>query len=236
VPLLVGCAYLRYSPAEARAVVRVAEWLVRGPVRLVRSCCGLPWLEAGDRASFTRSARALAEELRGAGRLLVVDPGCARTLLEEYPRVGVELGPIDLLVDRLAADLERLPARAIEGAPLRIHDSCQLARALGRDALPRLVLERLTGAPPGELVRARRAVECCGAGGLLPLTRPSTSRAIAEERIREHRELGPGPLVTTCGGSLHRFRRSGEPAIDWLELVARALGLVGEASTNRVGG
>ena len=196
-------------------------------MRALRSCCGLPLLNAGDRPGFEEAARGLAAELEGVERVIVGDPGCARTLLVDYPRVGVEIGDVELLVDLVFAGRERLVAGALrerwsKAGPLRYHDPCQLGRGLGRYDEPRAILEHLCGAPPAEFLRAREAAECSGAGGLLAVTRPEISRQLAAERIAEHRSLGGGVLVTGCGESLRRFRSCGEEAVDIMSLVAEA--------------
>jgi dimethylglycine catabolism B len=235
--VLIGCGYVRRSPEVARDALRAVAALVGGPARPVRSCCGLPLLYAGDRAGFQSAARRLAAEVAGARRLVVVDPGCARALLVEYARDHVELREPDgsamrapeLFVDVAYAARDRLkPAAAGSQGPdghraFRYHDPCQLGRGLGRYDEPRAVLSRALGVAPGELPRTRAQAECSGAGGLLPATRPATSRAIADERIAEHHALGGGTLITGCGQSLHRFRTRGQAAEDLVSIVARAL-------------
>ena len=231
--MLVGCGYVRRSPEVARDALAAAAALVGGPVRAVQSCCGLPLLEAGDRPAFVAAAQRLLAEIAGQRRLVVVDPGCARTLLVEYDRVGVQTelaaGPAraprpELLVDLAFAALERIgPLPDLAGATVRYHDPCQLGRGLGRYDEPRAVLARLAGAAPADFPRSRAHAECTGGGGLLPVTRPESSRAIADERIAEHRALGGGVLVTACGQSLHRLRTRGEPAVDLVSLLRRAL-------------
>ena len=232
-PVLVGCGYVRRSPEVARDALAAAAALVGGPVRAVQSCCGLPLLEAGDRPAFVAAAQRLLAEIAGQRRLVVVDPGCARTLLVEYDRVGVQTELAagraraprpELLVDLAFAALERIgPLPDLAGATVRYHDPCQLGRGLGRYDEPRAVLARLAGAAPADFPRSRAHAECTGGGGLLPVTRPESSRAIADERIAEHRALGGGVLVTACGQSLHRLRTRGEPAVDLVSLLRRAL-------------
>jgi Fe-S oxidoreductase len=220
--VLVGCSYARRAPEVAADALRATRTLLGKPVRALRSCCGLPLLYAGDRAGFVAAARKLAAELGETTHLVAVDPGCARTLLVEYPKAGVDVPRPDLFVDLAARFQSRL--RKIEDAPAyRWHDPCQLGRGLGRYNEPREILTRIFGTPPLEMQRAGRQAECSGGGGLLPATRPETSRAIAEARIAEHRGLGGGVLVTACAESLQRFRKSGEPAEDLVSLVARAL-------------
>jgi Fe-S oxidoreductase len=220
--VLVGCGYARHAPEVARDALRAVRALTGRGARAVRACCGLPLLYAGDRKGFQDAARRLAEEVAGADRLIAVDPGCARALKVEYPRVGAHEVKATLFVDLALAELARLKPLAMEGETIRYHDPCQLGRGLNRFAEPRAVLARITGRPPEEFYRNRLAAECSGAGGILPATRPASSSQIAEARIAEHRALGGGLLVTACAQSLRRFRASGEDAKDLVSLVARA--------------
>jgi Fe-S oxidoreductase len=223
--VLLGCGYVRHAPDVAADALRATRALLGEPPRVVRACCGLSLLYAGDRHGFVKAARLLAAEVEGAQELVAVDPGCARALLVEYPRVGVDVRVPTLLIDLAARALDRLaPSSTPEGAAsVRYHDPCQLGRGLGRYDEPRAILERIAGAPPGHFLRQREHGECSGAGGLLPATMPDASRAIADARIAEHRALGGGALVTACAASLRRFRSRGEPALDLISLIARAL-------------
>jgi Fe-S oxidoreductase len=223
VRVLVGCGYARHAEPEARDALIATASLAGEPVRALRSCCGLPLLHAGDRPGFLEAARRLTSEIAGAERLVVVDPGCARALLVDYPRIAASIHPRpELFLDLAFASIARL--RSDKVAPLyRYHDPCQLGRGLGRFDPPRAILARLAGQAPAEFQRRREHGECSGAGGLLPATRPETSRAMAEARVEEHRR-GGGVLVTHCAQSLRRFRSRGEPAVDLLSLIARALG------------
>lgn len=220
--ILIGCSYARHAPEVAADALRATTTLLGKPVRALRSCCGLPLLYAGDRAGFVAAAHRLAQELAGTTHLVAVDPGCARTLLVEYPKAGVDVPRPDLFVDLAARWRTRL--RPLPDAPaFRYHDPCQLGRGLGRYDEPRAILTHIGGRPPLEMQRHRAEADCSGGGGLLPATRPEASRAIADARIAEHRALGGGVLVTACAESLRRFRANGEPAEDLASLVARAL-------------
>jgi Fe-S oxidoreductase len=224
--VLVGCGYARRAKGVARDALRAAARLAGGPVRAIRGCCGLPELWAGDRNGLRSAAQRLAAETAGFERLIVVDPGCARALLVEHPRVGEAL-PVkpELFIDLAHAALERLePLPELSDRPVRWHDPCQLGRGLGRYDEPRAILARLLGGRALEgFQREREHAECSGGGALLPLTRPATSAAIADARIGEHKARGGGLLVTACSDSLRRFRSRGEEAEDLVSLVARAL-------------
>jgi dimethylglycine catabolism B len=228
--VLVGCGYTRRAKEIARDALSAAERLVGGPVRAIRGCCGLPELYAGDRTGLRRAAQRLAAETAGLKRLIVVDPGCARALLVEHARVGEppERKP-ELFLDLVFASIDRLrPLSYLADRPVRFHDPCQLGRGLGRYDEPRAILARILGGqPPQRFQREREYAECSGGGGLLPVTRSSTSAAIADARIAEHHAAGGGLLVTACEGSLRRFRSRGEDAEDLVTLIARSLGGAG---------
>jgi Fe-S oxidoreductase len=222
VVVLGGCGYARHAPDVFTDGLTATAAFAGAPVRALRSCCGLPQLHAGDRNGFIASAEQVVREIAEADRIIAVDPGCARALLVEYPRVGVTLRTPELFIDLAYASIDRL--RTDKRAPdCRYHDPCQLGRGLGRYDEPRAVLARIVGKTPAEFQRRREYGECSGGGGMLPATRPTTSRAMADARIEEHRQRG-GVLVTHCASSLHRFRTRGERAEDLVSLVARALG------------
>jgi Fe-S oxidoreductase len=227
--LLVGCAYARGAPREARDAIRAAAGLVEGPVSLVDACCGLPLLHAGDRAAFGRAALGLATETGDKRLLLVADAGCAHALRAHYPSANVTLSPkVELLVERAAKDLGRLGAPPPDGTrqgPVRYHDPCLLGRGLGVFEAPRAVLTRALGRAPDEFDAHREGARCSGAGGLLPQTMPETSRQIAEARMLEHAELGGGHIVTACASSLAAFRKRGSrsSASDVVTWIARSV-------------
>ncbi len=216
--LLVGCAYLRRLPDVARDAVRVAEALL-GPVRVASDCCGLPLLYAGNAEAFRDHARRFARSLEGGA--VVVDPGCAMALRAHYPAHGVSVpGPVRLLVEEAAARVTTIRTEA-HHTPVRYHDPCQLGRGLGVYDAPRAALTRALGAPPGELRDRRERAPCSGAGGLLPLTMPDTSRAIAEERLRAHEAAGGGEVVTACASSVVRLRSLGAAVTNLWTILAR---------------
>lgn len=229
VAVLVGCAYVNHLPDVAEQAVAVLDELLGGrSLRLVHACCGLGLRYAGDRASLARAAEALGAEVQGAEEVVAVDPGCARTLLETYPTLGVTLPTVRPFVDVVAASLPARLAGRAAGPPrvVRYHDPCMLGRGLGRYDEPRAIVAAATGAPPLEFQRAKNEAECSGGGGLMPITLPDVSRRMTDERLADHEGRGGGEIVTACAGSLRRFRASGARAVDLVTLVADALSRV----------
>lgn len=223
--VLIGCGYTRLERGTAKDALTLARQLAHGPVRAVRSCCGLSSLYAGDRDGFQAAATRFAAEVASFPRLIVVDPGCARTVIREYPRFGVVLPkPAELLLDLAYEARNRFSSLSeLTGQPVRWHAPCQLGRGLDRHDEPRILLEKILGKSPDRFLRDGKHSECSGGGGLLPITRPDTSAAIADARIAEHRARGGGLLVTACASSLHRFRTRGEAAEDLISLLARSI-------------
>jgi Fe-S oxidoreductase len=228
--LLVGCAYVRGSPREARDAVQATSALVGETVALVEECCGLPLRLAGDRAAFATHARSFARLVEGKRRLVVVDAGCAHTLLRRYAEEGVKLAPrvetfVELAANRKDAFSLASPRPA---TPVRWNDPCQLGRGLGIYDPPRAVLERIFGQPTDEMESSREHATCTGAGGLLPATMPETAAEIARTRAAEHARRGGGLLVTGCASGLLALRRTvrgtGDRVEDIVSVVARALG------------
>ena len=228
--LLIGCAYLRGAPREARHALEAANALCNGPVAIVDGCCGLPLRLAGDREAFSRHARKVRDRLRGFSRIVVVDAGCAMALCRLYEPAGARLpAKPELLVEIAARALARLAplGRQPDGRPVRWHDPCQLGRGLGAYDAPRSVLARILGRPPDEFHERRELSECAGSGGLLPSTMPEVARAIADARLSAHAMAGGGRVVTACASSLRalriRSRGSGVAVDDLVTWIAHAV-------------
>lgn len=203
--LLIGCTYARKLPDVARDAIAVAQRLF-GEVTLERACCGLPLRLAGDAKGFADHAARFANR-----DVVVVDPGCAIALRAANARVT-------LLVEHVAERVSELREASCGERTVRYHDPCQLGRGLGVYEAPRVVLTRVLGRAPLELANSRERGSCSGAGGLLPLTMPETSRAIAKGVVAEHDALGGGEIVTACASSALRLG-----ATDLVTLMARAL-------------
>lgn len=222
--LLVGCAYLSRAPGVAEDAVVATARLTGGPVRLVDACCGAPLLLAGDRDRFRAQIALFTDAVKGAERVVVVDPGCGAALRVHARDVGAEAPAVELLVELAARDLGRIGRVDLGAGPVRYHDPCQLGRGLGVYEAPRAVLTRALGRAPDEFFRKRDDARCSGAGGLLPVTMPGTSREITNERLRDHDARGGGTIVTACASSLSRFREEGRDVVDLSTVLARALG------------
>jgi Fe-S oxidoreductase len=225
--LLLGCAYAKNAPDESVDAVRATAKLVGGKVSVVKVCCGAPLLYAGDKKRFLEQGRLLAKALGKKERLVVIDAGCASTIRVHHASNGVDMGvPVEHFAERAARELASLSeVPGLGKGPVRYHDPCQLGRGLGVFEQPRALLARALGRAPDEFDRNRSDARCSGAGGLLPVTMPDVSRAIAQQRVDEHEACGGGTVVTACASSLRRLRKQGANAVDLVTVVARALGV-----------
>jgi len=229
--LLLGCQYVQSAldegddeTSEALDALHVAQRLF-GSVRLVTGCCGQSLATAGDRDAAIAAQRDIVAQLEGIDELIVLDPGCAATLTHLPTKVRT-------LVEAASDHIDRLnKTDLLDGRTVRWHDPCQLSRGLGVTEEPRALLGRATGREPSEFPYNRELGNCSGGGGLLPITRPTTAKAIAAARVAEHRaasaderaasvpEADDGVIVTACASSLRQFRAAGADAVDLVTLL-----------------
>lgn len=215
VALLLGCQYALGFPDVAREAIQSAQALF-GPIRLIGECCGYPLDAAGDLQGARLSRQRLLRRIAGAMRVIAVDSGCAYALAS----LGVE--PFARAADAALGSAGGEPV--LGDMPLRYHDSCLLGRGLGVYDAPRSLIGRASSRGVQEFFWRREQARCSGAGGLLPLTRPVASAAIARTRLEEHERLGGGTVVTACAQALRRFRASGASVLDLVSVVARLTG------------
>jgi heterodisulfide reductase subunit D len=208
---VVGCSYLRHAGSAARAAVEAARSLF-GAASVYTECCGLYPRQVGDLGASVRFRERLERAAKGR-RVVTLDAGCAHelgaeTLTEAAAREPARLGVV--------------PELASEGR-VRYHDPCRASRGRAVTKAPRAVLERALGRAPDEFERHHGDSACSGGGGLLPVSFPEVSAAIADERLREHERLGGGLVVTGCASSLGRFRSRGARVLDMAEVLGMSL-------------
>ena len=233
VAVVPGCRAVGDDPSGARRTLRAVGELSGGCHAVGGECCGAPLWDAGDREGFFQQAeRFVAAVGEDATELVVSDAGCAFTLRVLYPRFGLapeRWARVEHLAETAARKLDRLQPVAVEG-PVAVHDSCRLGRGLGVYDAPREVMQRILGRPTVELPSSREQSSCSGAGGLLPITRPATSRAIAADLAAEVREVGADvAVVTSCTSSRSQLRKAGVRADDLTDWIARSLGVADDA-------
>ncbi len=210
--LLLGCPVLRGPAETAERILHIAARLAGEPVRLLSECCGAVPTLAGDPSGAERSRERLARELAGTRRLVVADPGCLRGVLPDGEPLSGSPEPLSLLA--WAAGNASLLARVAEpGVRYGFQMPCW-ARGTAAEPAALVLLEHLVGTV------VTVAPGCSGGGGLLPVTYPEVSRAIAKGRAAEFAEHGVDKLVTGCAAGARRFRAlDGAPTLEVVELT-----------------
>ncbi len=193
-----GCtSHFRVREIES-SCIRLLERYVK-ELSVLRMCCGAPLLYFGGEAEefFERNMQLL----EGFELIVAHCPTCTKVLREHY-RVQV------LHISQALLELGTEPvAPALRAA---YHDPCHLARGCGVVEEPRELLLR-AGVELVELEHSRRATDCCGAGGGLPVSFPELSARLAARRQAEAVSLGAGALLTFCPTCyLHLSSTAGE--------------------------
>lgn len=221
-----GCVGLVREPYDVRVTQAVGRAL-GNPLPFapgVELCCGYPLYAAGDREGFIAQAKRVATRLAGLGRIVVGDPGCAHTLKQLYPEVGVPLrAEVVPLAVRLAEGLATAPARPPLPERVTYHDPCHLARSLGCTEEPRAILRRAVR-ELCEPAHSGAETVCAGAGGAMAWSMPSESALMARARAAELAEAGP-LVVTACPTAKRSLARGGAKVRDLAAVLADWLGI-----------
>jgi iron-sulfur cluster protein len=219
------CITDRFAPEQAGAaidVLRACGARVVVPAR--QHCCGLPPLDAGDRATARRMAKQTIEALEAVQADWIVSAGasCAIAIAHDYAELlagepdwqarakRIAAHTLDLLsfVDRVA-DPPQLPLRA-DAATVTVHAFCQTTNVMGSGDAGRRLLER-AGIPVRELAEAG---VCCGFGGSTSLDHPALAQQIADRKLENVRATGAAVLVTDNPGCLLHLRGAANVAHD----------------------
>jgi len=166
-------------------------------------CCGNKGLWLGD----VKLARELAEHNLqvfgecGAERIIAQCPGCYKTLLRDYTKLGLDHGLDVLHVTEYLDDLVRDGKLKLEkpgkGTKATYHDPCYLGRHCGIYEPPRRLIEA-AGYELVEMPRNRGNALCCGAGGGVKAGFGDWALETAKERVREAEGTGADVLVSSC--------------------------------------
>jgi Fe-S oxidoreductase len=223
-----GCDAIDKGAADVAAALAVFDRMGAEHVKLVdaaQACAGYPLLAGGFVDLFRWHASKVAKSLRRFRTVVVNCSACLYTLRAQYPGEGISL-PTEILslAEWLAQSVTRLP-RPSTRRSVYYHDPCYHARYSGVLEPPRRVLGQL--AELRELSWSRTDTECCGGGGLLPKTMPTTADAMAKRRLAEVSSQGGGLVVTSCATCTFMLKRNAPRGVDVADLPA-AVALLAE--------
>jgi fumarate reductase (CoM/CoB) subunit B len=214
-----GCDTVDKGAADVAAAFAVFDRVGAEHVKLVDaglSCAGYPLLAAGLTDLFRWHAGKVASALRRFRTVVINCSACLYSLRSQYDGEGVTVGTEVLsLAEYMAQHASRLPTPAVKKSVF-YHDPCYLARYAGVIEPPRRVLGQI--ATVREFGWSRQDTECCGGGGLLPKTAPSTADAMARRRLAEVAAAGGGTVVTSCGTCAFMLRRNAPASVEVADL------------------
>jgi Fe-S oxidoreductase len=171
------------------AYVRVAD--------LSMVCSGYDLWASGHHDAAKHVGTELSRSLKKFSTLVVPSAQDTYYLRDVLPALGVEHGTEILHISEfLSAHTARL--RVLRKRPMAYyHDSSFLGRYLGVYDQPRQLMERCVESPR-EFFHSREKAECCGSGGLVPLTSPEVPQKASADRLREAALYEVDLVISAC--------------------------------------
>lgn len=212
VALFIPCYVDQLRPEVGLATLRLLEALGLEVVFPEdQTCCGQPFLTAGETRAAADLGRRYAEIFDGFDAIVTPSGSCAATIRGHLSRwLPGSQG------DRVAERTKELCEFLMEGDRLRdfsgrfahrvgLHSSCHALRELrlgnpsetrepARIDPARALLERLDGI---ELIDLLRRDECCGFGGIFSVREEAVSCRMGTDRLADHSRGGAQIIAST---------------------------------------
>ncbi len=175
-------------------------------------CCGSPLLTTGQRKYAEDLAKKNKQtfERLGVKTIITACSGCYRTIGSQYAKkFGIfptkeeletikdkkkrkELMPFEILhiTEYLAKIIKSKYFANNKNIYVTYHDPCHLGRHMGVFEDPRKIIEAIPNVKLVEMPRNRNNAWCCGAGAGIKSSMKDWALEIAEERIKEMKDLG----------------------------------------------
>jgi L-lactate dehydrogenase complex protein LldE len=242
--LFIPCYVDQLRPEVGLAVVRLFDALgIAFEYPVDQTCCGQPFLTAGEQAHAARLGRRFAEVFGDYDVVVTPSGSCAANVRRHLPhlvpggradetaRKTRELCEFLVETDALRNRTGRFPRR------VGFHASCHALRDLrhGRPsesrepARPDPAHQLLTALAGIELVDLTRRDECCGFGGLFAVEEEAVSCRMGLDRLADHERAGAEVVTSTDVSCLLQLeglaRRRGAP-LEFLhvaEILARGV-------------
>lgn len=242
--LFIPCYVDQLKPEVGLAVVRLLDALgLAFEFPEAQTCCGQPFMTAGERGHASRLARHYADVFAGYDVVLTPSGSCAAHVRGHLPEL-VPGEPARALAGRTRELCEFL----VETGALRdrtgryphrvgLHASCHALRGL-RHGQPSE--SRASGSPAGapreparstpdparalleplaglELVTLARRDECCGFGGVFAVEEEAVSCRMGLDRLADHERAGAAVVTSSDVSCLLQLeglaRRRGSPLV-----------------------
>lgn len=215
--LFSGCSTLKTAASTIIATGRLFNQAgLRFQVLDDEPCCGWPLYQLGDFEGARAFSARVQEAVRasGAKKVVAIDADCYRMLSTRTARFGGDLGGVSVAhaVSELAGLLQKgvLKVRKDLSGPITYHDPCALARYCEDNESPRTILNTISDGEIREMATSKKWANCCGAGGMLEVTRPELAARVALLRLEEALETGASTLATGCPRCADLLSRAAE--------------------------
>jgi len=228
-----GCGTNYLRPATGRATLRILQANDYEVVIPEQTCCGLPFLAAGDRKKAQTLAELNVKSFLAAGvDFIVTDCASCGSTLKEYgellndPAVKEFTAKVRDINEFLIQQGHRSPTRKVN-KKVTYHDPCHLKKAQGIWQEPRRLLEEIPGLSFREMAEADR---CCGGGGTFAVAHWDIAQKVGARKAESIRKAEAEVVATACPGCALQLeaslRRSGGQAVvkHVVELLAEAYG------------
>ncbi|MFH1437854.1 MAG: (Fe-S)-binding protein [Pseudomonadota bacterium] len=225
--LMPGCVTVLRDLKSVESAVGIMKELTGENFGLLsRHCCGAPLLASGDSEQFRIAARQMAEDVREAGTIVVMDPGCAYTMTRLYEEINVRLNVRVLtFVEFVTPYMNHFRKKIKIPQPAFYHDPCRLGRDLGIYSEPRDLLMKIVEGGIRDGFFSREKSLCCGGGGALPVSMPQEADAIARNLASSFKKEKAASVVTACPTCKHMIAASSESleVIDIIDLLSGSM-------------
>jgi L-lactate dehydrogenase complex protein LldE len=212
VALFIPCFVDQLKPSVGVASLELLEGLgIEVEFPRDQTCCGQPFLTAGELASARDLARRYVEVFDGFDAIVTPSGSCAATMRRHLPHLvkGSKAEEVARRTRELCEFLvEQGAQRQLQGRfgyRVGLHPSCHALREL-RLGTPsesrepetvdpaRALLSCLDGL---EFVELQRRDECCGFGGTFSIDEEAVACRMGLDRIADHRGAGAQVLTST---------------------------------------
>lgn len=212
VALFIPCYVDQLKPSVGLASLALLERLaIEVEFPRDQTCCGQPFLTAGEVQHARDLARRHVELFAGFDAIVTPSGSCAATMRQQLPRLvsGSRAEDVAGGTRELCEFLLEQGAQSRLGGrfPHRVglHASCHALRELGlgspsetrepaRVDPARVLVSSLAEI---ELIELRRRDECCGFGGLFSVEEEAVSCRMGLDRIADHRRGGAEIIAST---------------------------------------
>lgn len=165
------------------------------------TCCGGPLLSLGDQDGARECAlqnSSIFARLQ-ADVLVTACATCGLTFKRDYPTLLPPDAKSPAVLDIHELLVSRLAGVGLSPVKKRVtwHDPCHLGRGQGLSKTARDILRAVPGLT---LIEMKNPDSCCGFGGVMRLTHPGFSRAIARKKAENIIATNADAVATGCPG------------------------------------